>query len=73
MVGKNDFGFGLAYCNRLLDKVQTLLMSAIEVCRTQAFFAKLDAMKISPLLLGIVCVLQINMRPQRRADHIYIF
>ena len=64
MVGENNLGFGLACCNCLLDKVHTLLMDSIKISKRESVFAKQDAMKIRHILLGIVRVLQVNMRPE---------
>ena len=55
MVGENNFRFGLACCNRLLDKFHTLLMDSIKISKRESVFTINNAMKIGYVLLCIIC------------------
>lgn len=72
MVGNNDFVFGLAGVDRLLDEVEAALMLVVEIGILQQVLAIDDAVKVGHASLGDESVVRIDIGPQGGYDEVHV-
>lgn len=72
VMGDDNFVLGLAGADRLLDKVETALMLAVEIGIPQQVFAIDDAVEVGHASLGDEGVVHVDMGPQGRYDEVHV-
>ncbi len=72
VVGDDDFVFGVASADRLLDEVDAALVFAVEIGILQQVFAIDDAVKVGYASLGDEGVVHVDMCPQGGNDEVHI-